>query len=95
MGDHDARLTPTRPARECLELREDVALCDGVDRRSGLVTEQDGGIPEERAPDSDALLLATGQLETALAHDRLVAMRHAQDGLVQLRLLGRSDHLLV
>lgn len=52
------------------------------------------GLPEERARDGNPLLLSAAELEAALAHDGAVAIAHARDGCVQLRLLGGCLHLL-
>src|SRR6516164_3627762 len=56
------------------QLRMGVALGVAVERRGRLVEDQDRRALEDRARDGDALLLAAGELETALAHFGLVAL---------------------
>ena len=56
-----------------------------VDRREGIVEEDDRGSPGERPGQCRALLLAAGQIDAAFAEHRLVAGRERRDGLVELR----------
>ena len=59
-----------------------------------LVEHDEERIAVERAGQADALALAAGQAGTALADLRLVAVRQAQDHLVDVGSLGGRDHRL-
>ena len=48
------------------------------------------GLRQKRAGDGDALALATGQLDAALADDRLVAVAKALDELIAVGQAGGS-----
>ena len=53
------------------------SVFEAVERRGGLVEDQDRRALEDGAGDGDALLLAARQLETALADRRVVALGQA------------------
>jgi hypothetical protein len=72
----------------------DLLLGLGVDRRGGLVEDQDARVDEQRAGDADALALAARQALAALADERVVAMRQAQDEVVRVGRARRRDDLL-
>ena len=71
------------------------AFRDGVQRRGGLVQKQDGRILEDDARDGDALLLAAGQLEAAVAHLRVVAIGLGDNEVVDGSRLARGHDLLI
>ncbi len=45
-----------------------------IQRAGGFVENEDGGILQDRARDGDALTLATGEFDPAVAHQRGVAL---------------------
>ena len=55
-----------------------------VQRAGRLVQDQDARVLQDGAGDGHALLLAARQLQAALAHPRVVAVRQAQDEVVDL-----------
>ena len=50
-----------------------------VERRRGVVEDEDFGVPDERAGDADALFLAARQLSAFSAHVCLVALQATLD----------------
>ncbi len=54
----------------------------GVERAGGLVEDEDAGVGEDGAGDGDALALAAGELDAALAYDGLVLLGEALGELV-------------
>src|SRR5690606_3959891 len=66
-------------AGDAVELGLDRLFGARVERRGGLVEDQDGGVLEQRAGDGHALLLAAGELEAALAHRAVVALGQGDD----------------
>src|SRR5438045_2523493 len=78
VGDHNGRA----PAREVGErlLHEPLGL--GVERRGRLVKDEHGGVREHGAGDGEALTLAAGKEDAALADDCVVAARKLADELV-------------
>ena len=89
VGDHDDCLLHHLHARERLGER---GLALGVEIGVGLVQDEETGIAIERARESQALALAAGQHDAALAHLRLVPLGQAQDRLVHHGGLGGGDH---
>ena len=84
VGDReDRRLVLLRP-----QLVHDRGLGLGVERRAGLVEEQELRIGIERPGDRDALPLAARELQPALADLGLVALRQALDEPRDRRPLG-------
>src|SRR5262245_57673524 len=65
-----------------------VALGLGVERRGGLIEQDDWRILDQRARDCDALALAAGELEPVLADLSGVAVREAHDEVMRMRGLG-------
>ena len=63
-------------------------LADVVQRRRGLVEDQDRRVLQEHAGQRQALPLAAGQVLAALGHLGLVAARHGHDLVVQAGHLG-------
>ena len=66
-----------RFARDAVERVLDVLLGVAVERRGRLVEHQDRRALEDGAGDGDALLLAAGELEAALADLGVVALRQS------------------
>ena len=70
---------------DAVELGLDRLLGRGVERGGRLVEDQDRRILQQRARDRDALLLAAGELEPALADLGLVAVGQRHDEVVDVR----------
>src|SRR5205085_12152009 len=68
--------------------RLDELLALGVEVAGGLVEDQDLRVGQDRAGDADALALAAGQLEPALADERVVALGQSVDELVGVGAAG-------
>src|SRR5690606_23585325 len=67
-----------RPAREeARHRRLNQLFAFGVEVARGLVEDEDARRGEDRARDRETLLLSTGQLHTALADERIVALGQA------------------
>ena len=77
-----------------VERVEDDGLCFRIDRRGGLVENEDGRVLEKGARDADALAFASGQPHAALADLGLVAVGQALDEFVGVGRLGGLDDLL-
>src|SRR5687767_10452513 len=54
----------------------------GIERRRGLIENEDGWIDEQRTRDRDALSLASGESSPALAEERVVPLRELADEVV-------------
>ena len=67
------------PAVVLAQVAQDGALGLRVDRREGVVEDQDAGPPDEGAGDGRALLLATRERDAALADERLEALGEVLD----------------
>jgi hypothetical protein len=74
-----------RPAADPVEGVLDLLLGEGVERRGRLVEDEDRRALQDRAGDGDALLLAARELQAALAHGGVVALRQRRDEAVDLR----------
>src|SRR5207245_8692845 len=81
--------------RDALELRLDRLFGARIERRGGLVEDQNSWILEERARDGDALLLAAGEFQSAFTDHRLVAGRQRHDEVVDVRRARGLVHLRV
>ncbi len=81
------------PLPHGLQRELDVALRLAVERRGGLVEQQDRRILQKRARNADPLLFAARKLQPALAHGGLVAFRQRDDEVVDLRRLRRFHDL--
>src|SRR6185437_6632504 len=77
--------------RDLAQAGLDLALGLGVERRGRLVADEDARLLEDDAGDGDALLLAAGELEAALADRRLVAVRQGGDEIADA---GEARRLL-
>ena len=78
----------TMQVRRCGDVVErllDRRLGAAVERAGRLVEDQDRRVLEQGAGDGDALLLAAGELEAALADHRLVAVGQLHDEGVDRR----------
>ena len=73
----------------------DEVIAIGIDRAGGLVQDQDAWVGEYGPGDGDALLLAAGELDSALADLCVVAVRHSTDKLVRVGGLRGGGDLLV
>ena len=73
MGDGDHGAAAHQPVKRLA----DRLLGFAVERRGRLVEQQDRRILQEGARDGDALPLAAGQLDAAVADDRVEALRQA------------------
>ena len=73
-----SRVAARRPARM-------LRLGRRVDRCGRVVEDQDARVDRERARDRDALPLAAGERDPALADHGVVALRQPLDELVRLR----------
>jgi hypothetical protein len=80
-----ARIVPTTNP-----FRRPFRLGLGVDGGGAVVEDEEPGIGEERAGDGDALQLAAGEADAALADDRVVALRQGVDELRGLRPWGKT-----
>jgi hypothetical protein len=90
VGDDERRSV----LEECLETLEDVGLGPLVQGRGGLVQDQHGRVPQQRASDGDALSLSARQRHPARAEDGVVAIRQVLHEGVRPGCRGRADHLL-
>jgi hypothetical protein len=86
MSDDDRR--PTRSG--LIQRILDNPLRLRVERAGGLVEEQNGRVGDDRARDGDALLLAAGEQEPALADGRVVALGERSDEGVRVGLGARG-----
>ena len=80
VGDDDRRPAAHRLAQAVADLR----LGRRVDRRGRVVEDQDSRVDDERARDRDALALAAGERDPALADHGVVALGQRLDELVRL-----------
>ena len=91
MGDDDAR----PPLHQRLERLLDRVFGDRVERARRLVEDQDLRILQDHARDRKPLLLSAGELETAVADHRVIAVRLGGDKVREVRdIAGRVDLLL-
>ena len=74
-----------RPAPQVPQAVLDQRLALAVEARGRLVEDQDRRVGEDRARDRDALALAAGELDAALADHRVVALLELRDELVAVR----------
>src|SRR5439155_24386999 len=82
------------PATERTEAVLDFRLALRVQARGGFVQNQNARIRQDRTGDGDALALAAGELDAALAHDRVVLFLHGLDELVAVGDPGHPADLL-
>ena len=81
-----AMTSVVRFSRDAIEFVLDVSLGVAVERRGRFVEQQDRRAFENGAGDGDALLLAAGQFQAALADLGFIALRRTTDETVDLRL---------
>mmetsp|Transcript_20465 Transcript_20465/g.62302 ORF Transcript_20465/g.62302 Transcript_20465/m.62302 type:complete len:607 (+) Transcript_20465:191-2011(+) len=93
VGDHDRG--ETRLLDELVERLLHDLLGLAVQRRRGLVQEQDARVVHQRARDRDALLLAAAEAVAAVPDVRVVALGERGDEAVRVRLDGGLLDLLV
>ena len=90
VGDDERRPAVHRLAQPAL----DRLLGGRVDRRGGVVEDQDPRLGDQRPGDRDPLALAAGERQPALADDRVVAVGQAGDEVVGLGAARRELDLL-
>ena len=90
VGDDQRGSTLGQVVKGTLNLR----LGDGIQRRGGLVQNQDRRVLQENPGNGNPLLLTAGQEGAPLAHIGLKALGHSQNVLVDFRLLCRRNDLL-
>src|SRR5882762_10884262 len=83
------------PLHEAFERLHHQPLRLGVERRSGLVEDEDGRVADDRARDADALPLATGERLASFAQQGVVTLGHPDDEPVRVRELCGLDDLFV
>src|SRR5260370_29041241 len=67
----------------------------GIEGAGRLIQDEDSRVFQNDARDGYALLLTTGELKTALAHDSIVAVIKLHDAIMDGCCLGCRDHLLL
>ena len=72
------------PFHQVVERLLDFLLGFGIDRRRGLVEDQDARVDQQRSRNADALALAARQPLAALTDQRVVAVRQPQDEIVRM-----------
>ena len=90
MGDDQHRA----PLGDATHVVLDDALALIVDGARRLVEDEDAWVADQRAGNRDALALPVRQAGAALADDRVVSVRQAEDGLVRASELGSGDDAL-
>jgi len=86
MGDDERRAVTHQRLQRILD--EQLRFC--VERRRGLVEDQDRRIPEQRSRDRHTLTLPARQFLSALSNPRLVLIRQRDDELVRVRRARRD-----
>ena len=90
VGDAEDGLPPP----EAVERGVHLGGRGGVERGRRLVEDEDGGILDDRPGDGDLLALAAREADASLRDDRVVAVREAQDELVDVGRARRGLHLV-
>ena len=85
VGNDDGRAARHQPFQRLL----DEQFGFGIHRGGGLVQDQDRAVFQDRARDRKALLLPAGELDAALADQRIVAVGEPVNELVGVGGLGR------
>src|SRR5467141_1973904 len=83
------------PLHEAFERLHHQPLRLGIERRSGLVEDEDGRVADDRARDADALPLATGERLASFAQQGVVTHGHPGDEPVRVRELRGLDDLFI
>ena len=91
VGDHEYR----PPAQQSVHRLLHQPLRLGIERRSGLVEDEDRWIPEQGPCNRQSLPLSAGQSRSPLAENRGVAVGELGDEGVRVRGAGRGLDLLV
>src|SRR5713226_2515274 len=87
MCDDKACPVPRQTADRLL----DKLLAANIDRRGGLVKNENPGVAQNRSGNREALPLATGKIAAALAHLAIICVRLLQDEFVSISRLPRFD----
>ena len=88
-----AETSTVRPATAGRRCSTSSALRLGVDRRHRVVEHEHARAGDERAREGDALALAAGEVDAALADQRVVAVREVVDEAGDAGRLARVEHL--
>jgi hypothetical protein len=78
-------------AHQALERVADHLLGFDIERRGGLIQQQDRRVLQKGAPDGNALPLATRQLDAPIANDRGKALGQRCDELIASRAAAASS----
>src|SRR5581483_4067866 len=93
-GRETLRREQDRASRECrAEIRDEVALGLRVDRRHRVVEDDHARAGDERARERDALALPAREVDSALADQRVVAVRKVDCEVRDAGRLGCGDDL--
>src|SRR5690242_8087091 len=82
-------------AGEMLEGLLERLLRDAIQRIGGLIEDQDIRFPDQGSGQHQSLPLASGQPNSALAHDRIVAIGQCADERVGARKLCRLSYVTI
>mmetsp|Transcript_12324 Transcript_12324/g.29864 ORF Transcript_12324/g.29864 Transcript_12324/m.29864 type:complete len:425 (-) Transcript_12324:1788-3062(-) len=94
MGDDHRRSTGVTVTQQPVERGLDQLLALVVQRRRGLVQQQDARLSDDGASDGDALLLSAANQPAADPNLRVIPPLHLTHKLVSVGHLGRLDYLL-
>ena len=83
-----------RPSSAGRSRLHEAALGERVDGGERIVEHDDARAGDERARERDALALAAGEVDAALADQRVVAVRQLVDERVDARRLARGEHVV-
>src|ERR1700682_5953409 len=83
------------PLHEAFECLHHQPLRLGIERRGGLVEDEDGRVADDRARDADALPLATGERLASFAQQGVVTLGHPDDEPVRVRELRGLENLFI
>ena len=91
MGDDEAGAVVHQALQRLLHQR----LRFAIERAGGLVQDQDSRVLQQRPRDGDALPLPAGEVDSALAQQRFIAIWQGEDELVCIGRLRRRDDFVV
>ncbi len=80
---------------EPLQRRLHLPLRLGIQRRCGLVEDEDGGVPDNGPRNADPLALTAGEPHAALADDGVIPLGHLHDEFMGMGGTGRLDDALL